>query len=379
MVRVVSAEPPFRDSLQLERGPSIIARVSVQAILLAAVAGTGVPSDLELHWSAPPECPGRDVIESHISATLAEQTDTRAVDAEGVVVAKMVDKGSSYALELTIETSDYVATRQIRSSDCERLARATALVVAVALDAASTAEHVDEAMDAEDDPAEGDPFVPDVAEKPAEVPPAVHQPESEQEEEEAPELPKGPLIDGALRLFGGVDSGVLPGASGGIGLGLALTGPLWRVGIEASRWFPKSAFFEGEPDVGGVFDLWAAGVRGCFVPAFDRLEVPLCLGGEAGRLRAVGTGGTVNLTRQPVWAAAVVAPGVIWLPRPWIGLFGGFDGFINVARPEFTGQNRPLLHQPTSVTVRALVGVEVRAGRRATPRRDHETARRRRP
>lgn len=355
--------------------------MSVQAILLAAIAGTGVPSDLELHWSAPPECPERDVVESHISASLAEQADTRAVDAEGVIVAKMVEQGSSYALELTIETSDYVATREIRSSDCERLARATALVVAVALEAGSSAQNVDEAMDAGE--AENDPFVPepppDVPEEPPADRLAVDQVGPEQAEEETPELPKGPLIDGAFRLFGGVDSGVLPGASGGIGLGLALTGRLWRVGIEGSRWFPKSEFFDGEPGVGGVFDLWEAGVRGCFVPVFDTLEIPLCLGGEAGQLRAVGTGGTVNLTRQPVWGAVVIAPGVIWLPRPWIGLFGGFDGFINVARPEFTGEDRPVLHQPTSVTVRALVGVEMRAGRRATPRRDHETAARRRP
>ena len=342
--------------------------------MLAALASVGATEGLELHWSAPPECPNAEVVEGHLADALAEhEGDIRPVAAEGIVDAELIDDGTSYTLQLTIETAEFLAKRQLNSTDCELLARAAGVVVAVAVDPGTDLSDVSDAMEAEATAVEASvasepdvPAPPPVAVTPAEAP----DPSPPQETVAPPPDPahkrSGPLVDAAFRVFGGVDSGVLPGASGGVGLNIAATGPRWRVEVQGSRWFPKRATFEGEPDVGADFDLWAGGARGCYVPAVGRLEIPLCVGGEAGQVRARGFGANVNLEKRSPWAAVVVAPGVVWLPRPWVGLFGGVDGFINVAQPRFTGQDRPELHRPPAVTVRALVGVEFRVGGRAS-------------
>jgi hypothetical protein len=55
---------------------------------------------------------------------------------------------------------------------------------------------------------------------------------------------------------------------------------------------------------------------------------------------------------------------VLWLPRPWIGLFAGVDGLVNVVRPGFKGQQRPEVHRVAPVAVRMLGGIELRIGTR---------------
>lgn len=331
-----------------------------------------VPEEIQLTWRAPEACPDVEVVREHIVAQVAElEGPRRRVAAEAVVEATLVEDEAGFKLDLSVSTAGAVVLREVRSQDCALLARATGIIVGISVDAGLEVEGIVEAMDRQAKVA-GDErsAAPEVVREEASSDPidAVATPAEPTRFDTTPPPRSEPIaIDAALRIAGGLDAGILP-VGGGLDVSLAVTGRWWRAEGHASRWFGRRREFEGEPGVGADLSLWSGGVRGCFAPAFGRFEVPVCVGGELGQIGAEGFGGAANFAADDLWAGVVLAPGVVWLPRPWIGLFAGLDGFVALRRPAFSGENRPLLYRSEEVAIRALIGVEVRVGSRATPR-----------
>lgn len=341
-------------------------------LALAPDPTKGVPEEIQLSWRAPEACPDVEVVREHIVAQVAElEGPRRRVAAEAVVEATLVEDEAGFKLDLSVSTAGAVVLREVRSQDCALLARATGIIVGISVDAGLEVEGIVQAMDREAE-AVGDEHsaAPEVVREEASSDPidAVATPTKPARIDTTPS-PRSdpPAIDAALRIAGGLDAGILP-VGGGLDVSLAVTGRWWRAEGHASRWFSRRHEFDGEPGVGAELSLWSGGVRGCFVPAFGGVEVPVCVGGEVGQIDAEGFGGVVNFRADDLWVGVLLAPGVVWLPRPWIGLFGGVDGFVALRRPAFSGQDRPLLHRSSEVAIRALLGVEVRVGARATPR-----------
>ena len=340
-------------------------------LALAPDPTEGVPEEIQLTWRAPEACPDAGVVREHIAAQVAElEGPRRRVAAEAVVEATLVEDEAGFKLDLSVSTAGAVVLREVRSQDCALLARATGIIVGISVDAGLGVEGIVAEMDRQAEAAGDDrSATPEVAREEASNDPidGVETP-ADSGRFDAPPPPSRPVeVDAALRIAGGLDAGILP-VGGGLDVSLAVTGRWWRAEGHASHWFARTREFQDEPGVGAELSLWSGGVRGCFVPAFGRLEVPACLGAELGQLSAEGFGGTFNFLADDLWAGVVVAPGVVWLPRPWIGLFGGVDGFVALRRPAFSGENRPLLYRSFDVAIRALLGVEVRVGARATPR-----------
>lgn len=163
-------------------------------------------------------------------------------------------------------------------------------------------------------------------------------------------------------MHGGAGVGVLPGVSGSAGVRVGLLGPRWRLDVGADRTFRTQATFPAEPDVGARFTMWSGTVLGCYVPTRRRLEFPVCGGASAGLMRAEGFGGGRNRNVRSAWVAAVLAPGLVWLPHPNVGLGASVDAFVAVRRPRFNGELRPDLYVAAPVAARALGFVEFRWG-----------------
>ena len=344
------------------------------ALLVGAVAAS--PEDLRLDWSAPPECPDREAVLAHIDNALHDGA-TRPVAAKGVVEATLVEDGPGYSLNLVVQLEAFTARRTIQATDCSLLARAGGLVVAVALDPQTDEAELAETMELEAAAVSGEPNVEETLLPPP--PPAANAPrdfapsEPVDVEPAEPDPPsqrrRGAVIDAAVRFAGGVGGGILPGFEGGVSLGLAATGRFWRVEAVGGRWASPNATYDDDPDVGASFRLWSGGPRVCGVPTFGRLEIPLCGGAEFGQIHARAFGAPANREARSLYIAGVVAPGVIWLPRPFIGLFAGVDLHITGIRPAFTGDGRPILHRTSEVAAHVLAGVELRVGTRTARER----------
>ena len=339
-------------------------------LALAPESSAPVPEEIQLTWRAPDACPDAAVVREHIAAQVAElDGPRRRVAAEAVVDATLIEDEAGFRLDLSVSTAGAVVLREVRSHDCALLARATGIIVGISVDAGLGVEQIAAEMDLQAEAAGDDQSrPPEVRTEEASADPTEEGVTTEDRFETTPPRSEPVPIDAVLRIAGGVDAGILPGVGGGLDVSLGATGRWWRAEGHASHWFSRRDEFEDEPGVGGELSLWSGGVRGCFVPAFGRLEVPVCTGVELGQVVAEGFGGTVNFDARDLWAGVVLAPGVVWLPRPWIGLYGGVDGFVALTRPGYSGENRPGLHRSAGVAIRATVGVEVRVGGRATPR-----------
>lgn len=320
---------------------------------------------VQVQWTGAPGCPDAAAAEALIARRLEDREGpVRA----SVVIALVSNADGGYGLSLDVEVARETVHRELESPDCEVLLEATAVVVGIAIepgmpvDTLRTAELV-EPTDASAVPEAPTPSIPeDVSPDPMERP----EPDSEAPADPPPAetAPRRRVpLGGAIRIHGGAGVGVQPGVSGSAGARVGLFGPRWRVEAGGDRTFRTRRTFPTEPDVGARFTMWSGTVRGCYVPTRKRLEFPVCGGASAGFIRAEGFGGGRNRDVRSAWVAAVVSPGLVWLPHPNVGLGASLDALVAVRRPSFSGEQRPeLLYAAAPVAARALGFVEFRWG-----------------
>jgi len=114
---------------------TLVAIVSVTEVVPATPEphprNDATPSDYELEWSAPNECPSADAIRARITALLSgppQGNGTASITAE----VQPVDGG--YRLSLVTRFQAAIDERSVVASTCADVAESTALVVAVALE-----------------------------------------------------------------------------------------------------------------------------------------------------------------------------------------------------------------------------------------------------
>ncbi len=345
------------------------ALVVLASVLTAVGAEPALPDGVQVQWTGAPGCPDAPAVEARIAGRLENREGpVRA----SVVIALVSNADGGYGLSLDVEVASETVHRELESSDCEVLVEATAVVVGIAIepevpvDTLRTVELVKTA-DASAVPE----APPSSSEAEAELEPEP-EPEPKPEPEPQPRIAdddspsesrdRDPL-GGVVRLHGGGGVGVLPGVSGSAGLRVGVLGPRWRAEVGADRTFRTQQTFPSEPGVGADFTMWSGTVRGCYVPSLGQLEFPLCGGASAGLIRAEGFGGARNRTVGSWWVGAAVAPSLVWLPHPNVGLGASIDASVAVWRPSFSGEDRPdLLYTPAPVAAQALGFVEFRWG-----------------
>ena len=108
---------PRRFGWVLESGISVI----------AAVLGRPALAAVPLAWEAPAECPAEPQVQAWVDALVDPQAEGQA---EGVVAGA----AGGYRLTLVITTAAGRSERALEAPQCDPLARAAAVVVAVAVD-----------------------------------------------------------------------------------------------------------------------------------------------------------------------------------------------------------------------------------------------------
>ncbi|SFE34079.1 hypothetical protein SAMN02745121_03912 [Nannocystis exedens] len=167
---------------------------------------------------------------------------------------------------------------------------------------------------------------------------------------------------GFLRLHGLGEVGALPGPTGGVGLAGGLLWRWFRLEVHAGYLAPRLL---DRPELRARVSLFTVAVHGCARLGRGRLEVPICLGAEAGGIPAVADTGRAALGR---WLALTGGVGAAVRVHPRVALWAFLQGLAAVQRgtlavrePGPDGELR-ILYDPGTGSARLALGVEVKFG-----------------
>ena len=323
------------------------------ACLLATNARAEAP--LTLDWTAPAGCPDAAWVEASVLRLLStpptEPLRVRAVvrpDAAG------------WQVDLRLEGAAR-GTRRLRAASCESVARASALIVALALDPQAAALASDEMARGEAAPAPVA-AVPLPTPAPATVPPVVPAPARPSRvpprtEARVRELRGHGIAAAAVEL--GYVPGLAPAALVGGGLGTRL----WRADILLQIAPFSSGSVEGSPAYGADFSLLSAEARGCVGPSWRWVSVEGCGALRATRVNGRGTGMDESY-RDHASLLSLGAGVLVRVPsRSRVAAEAGVDATVPMTRPSFVvleDERERTIHRISAVSARATLGVSIR-------------------
>lgn len=337
------------------------------SLLLAwALGGALTGAGVELEWTAPLGCPERAEVRADLDRFLGGRPGADAL----VARVDIVGAGDEGGFVATVRVAGFAA-RTLRGGDCRVLARAAALVIAVAVDPLALAARVDDlANEPGDAPsplpepaAAGEPPIPvegPSAASPVEPPPAPRG---------GPPPPSGrgitaadPRARSVVTHAIGVRGGALYGAAGRIAGAVALVydldrGPL-RFEARAVYGAPRRVDY---PDGVGVdVQSLAIGALACLAPERRWLRVPICGGVEAGPAFGLGIGAAEVRRRASAWASALVGVGLVARVHPRVAVTLAGELGVALRRPAFHVGDRAVLVRAPPVGGRVLLGLEFR-------------------
>lgn len=307
----------------------------------------------ELEYSAPATCPSAAEFSARVARTLQQPL----VDFErlGRFRVTIAPAPPGYQLTVVSEVRGERGMRVLSGPDCNSVADAGALSVAIALSGAAEAE--DGAQ-----PPEASAGVESKAPAPSTglILPKTPAPSTEPSLRVVvtePETPSRNTL--TFQVLG--DYGALPHVSAGFRLSAGRAGQRWsgRFGIAAL--LPATRSFDGERGtVGGRFWLGTGRAEGCLRTLGDaRTSLDGCLVFEGGALTGSGVGVDVPKQVTLVWLApgARVA-GALPLPTGQAHAVLGAEGLVPLLSKRFTIENgRNTLHQPARWVSRVDLGV----------------------
>lgn len=307
----------------------------------------------------------------------------------GVAITGPNDSGG-WALLLETTQGAQRWQRWLRATSCDELVEAAALVLALALDPAvatrASAVAPETAGDAEppagapgDEPSSrSEPAAPAAAgseaarstDGAARTQPneaasrdrrgeASSAPSADDREASRERSSSGPPLDldWKLNASGVLDWGSLPHPAFGLEASAGVGAGRWLIEALGVYWPTVRTIVAREPDRGGDIELWALGLRGCWLVIPGDVSARACVGGEAGRLRGDGFG-TTGWTGSgtSVWLAGKLAlGGSVALSRP-LTLDANLEATIPANRPEFHLEGVARVHRPAALVGRATVG-----------------------
>jgi hypothetical protein len=356
-------------------GPGAAAWLGALSVLTPSEAPA---SGVRLEWSAPARCPTASAVQERLARALADS----AADPGGLRARASVTEGEGGVLTLVLELErddGPVGQRTLQASDCNELATAAVLIVALAVDPDAAIEDpvVEPAPADEQVPEPGDdgavPPVPSELGDPAEPQPSVSEPEPQTDSERPPTTPARPeqplgrqrrVLHAGLRLGAGAGFSVLSHASAVVSAGAAVWGRAFRVELGASYWTPV----EARPDdtaAGGRLQQWTIDARGCGLLRPGPLELPLCGGLDVGAVHGVGVGVASPQRVASLRLAFAAGAALVWRPARWkqrVGPWIGADLLVALVRARFraTPAAPGLVHHTPPVGGRVAAGIEVR-------------------
>jgi hypothetical protein len=283
-----------------------------------------------LTWIAPPECPSRDTVQREI-AVAAGRSAPRDIVADANV-ERVSDR--VWRLRLATQIDGTKSERWLEAPSCAELAEAAALVLAIEAGA-------DERSTRSAEP-----------EAPA-LPIAT--------EDSPPERAPGSASRWfAVGVSGGIDVGALASPALGVGAWAAWLPGRTRLAIDVV-YFPPAGIERSGRGIGGQFDLFVAGATACRSLLDTKLDLAPCAGVEAGRIAAQGTGSQVveSIDEARPWVA-LRAGALLAYPVGRFAVRADLGAVVPLVRDRFLIAGLGTVHTPAPVTLRGLVGVEVR-------------------
>jgi hypothetical protein len=342
--------------------------------------------DISLVWDADPAaCPTADeVIDDALAAVGQAPPAGLAITAHGEVTRD----GEALALVLTIRSPHGEGTRRVVAPQCRSLGRIAALVLALTIDP-SAALPPEPAPPPEPDPNSRP--EPEPEPKPAPAPATTPEPDPTSPREpdptpqpqpskatrtptagRAPTRDRSRSIDrsrtaplhGSVVVGAGLGAFALPRPTAAFELGLAIAGTQWRAELAAHYWAPSERASSRNATIGGSFQLVGATARGCWVPRWRTIEVPLCALASASAMLGRGTGALASTEdAASPFVAAGGGPTLAWRPRRSSGrvaLLLRVEGTGALTRPAFQTQPSGVVWKARGGALLALGGVEVR-------------------
>lgn len=291
----------------------------------------------ELSWQAPKGCPERDEVVFRVERALGSALDTAPPLRFDVVVQR---SAAGFGASLELEGK----TRTLSAPDCNKLADAVAVAVALAIGAR-------------------EPVGNDVV-APAPVPPPP-PPQDLVQPEPAPTVIESNAPVPSVSAWLLADAGTLPSLATGAALGVELG---WRrlqlraLGLLLFEQHVDRSGASGLPaDAGADLALFAGSVSVCAaaVGSFrSDSAVFLCAGPELGRLSGSGTGVSERRSGGSLWLAPRVDVGGLWhVPGSNLDLSLAASAAAPLLRDEFVLEGTVPVHRAGSVVGRLGLAV----------------------
>lgn len=294
-------------------------------------------SAIDLTWRAIDGCPNAETVEREVTQLLGP--DFRAASPPKAT-ATVRRGGEGFVVDVATEIEGVVGTRTVSASTCERVAHATAIVLAFSFEHARTAEgHAHDAG---------------VSAAPA-APAAPAEPPADDRRASSTSTSDSSFVVGA---FGVANVGVLPRTAFGPELQVGWSRAGYRVDVGAA-WFPPVAATV-DPARGGDFELVVGSIRGCRTWHLGaRVGAGPCLAFEGGVMTGEGKGILLPDAGKNSWFAAragglLTAESGISRLRWALAL----DAEVPITHDEFAVDGIGVVHRNAVVAGRGSLGLE---------------------
>lgn len=340
-------------------GSTLLALV---ALLLTVKPASARPLRVELEWRAPAICPDREQVLATIrsltgGAAPDDETSSEPADATLDVNAEVTSRERTFVLELSWRTTASRRTRTMESSNCQDLARAAALIVALA-STGDGGENGDGAATPKVEHAPQPAAVSSAARVPLTAPPSPRRAPVRRPPPRAPEPKRKPMrapaSELALRGALALENGSLPRSAAGVIAGAGFNYGYLAAQADVALFAPQ---MKGVAEGAGRFWLGQVALRPCGVIG-ERYRAGLCLAGELNMLW--GSGRRVDFRRQGVALFPRLGPAltISALISPHLRLSLGAQAAIAPARPRFFVQDGEEVFRPALWSSRFGLGFD---------------------
>ncbi len=314
-------------------------------------------------WDSPSECPSAETVLLRLSSVMGRAASE--LGQHGQVEGEIHRAGAAWVLSLTISARAAPgeprapSSRELRASDCDELADAAAVAIAIALGG----EHTVGAAPAPAALASGHaaPAMSSTASRGiavngarGAVVPSDAMPDetTDKAPDEARETARMSL---ALSAEGVLDSASLGGAAFGPSLQARARFGALGIGVYALWLLPREKSVAAGQHVD--FSLLAAGLRGCYRVRDQRLGLDVCAGFELGALSATShelLGGTA---RQDMWLGPTWGAELGWGLMKGLRLQGRLEALLPLRQEEYVVNVDELVHRVPGASVRLSLGL----------------------
>jgi hypothetical protein len=324
--------------------------------LLASAAASAQAA--ELSAAGPAECADAEELEFRVERSIGmplRDADSLSFD----VLMEQVGSGHRARIDVRKKGSDAVTMQRVLlASDCDKLASAISVAVALALGASQASVPGAESLEPAGSDIEAASGAPAAASASSEV----VLPESAQSSLPETAAPDPALVP-AISLWMLGDVGSLPSPAFGVALGVQTGWRRFELRALGTLLFEQEAEVESpiEPGQGARLELMTAALSGCAAP-FGALRAAfapvVCLGMELGRLAGVGTGVDFPRRGSALWVAPLAQVAMVWsIPQTSLRLSSALLGAAPLNRDEFALGGIGSVHQPPPLIGRWALGV----------------------